>query len=318
MRMVDQMSLDDKLGQMLMLEFYQSAYAPTEQQLVESVHPGGVVVYGNALGTAQQLKTLLADGQRDSATSMFTFATDAGGSADQLGKYFGFGPPPAALTATGNPGSAQGQGARAGANLLSLGYNVDLAPNLNLPAGLFDTRSFGATAEKITTYGGAWLMGLQSTGALGCAIDFPSYTSKVELAPYRALIQSGQLQMIMIFTGVIPSVDPALPAALSKPTVTGLLRNELQFSGVVITDTLFLSSVSKRFSLSQAAVMAVEAGVDMIDGVWDTASAHDVISALKAAIASGALSEQQVDAAVTRILALKLRYHIITAPSVSQ
>jgi beta-N-acetylhexosaminidase len=219
------------------------------------------------------------------------------------------------MSAAGKPAFAQSQGAKTATGLVSFGFNVDLAPNLNLPYSAGDTRSFGATSEQIATYGGAWLMGLQTNGALGCAVDFPSFTGKVELSPYRTLIQAGQLQMIMITTGVISSVDPSLPAALSRPTVTGLLRNELQFSGVVITDTLSSASVSKRFSLPQAAVMAIEAGADMINGVWDTASTRDVISALKAAIASGALTEQQVDAAVTRILALKLRYHIISTPS---
>lgn len=314
-QMVAQMSLDEKLGQMLIMQLFQPTYTPTQHQMVESFHPGGILLFRSAMGTAQQLKTLLASGQRDSTIPLFTFVDDEGGQFDPLVSYSDFSLAPSSMTATGNPTVAQSQGGKTATDLLSFGFNADLAPNLNLANGGADTRSFGATSEQVTTYGGAWLTGLQANGVLGCAIDFPSLTGKVDLAPYRTLIQSGQLQMIMTTSAVIPALDPSLPATLSKSIVTGLLRNGLQFSGVVITDALVVTSVSKRFSLPQAAVMAIEAGADMINGVWDPTSMHDVISALKAAIAAGALSEQQVDAAVTRILALKLRYHIVAAPN---
>jgi beta-N-acetylhexosaminidase len=312
--MVAQMSEDDKLGQLLIMQFTADTYTPTQQQMVRSYHPGGVVFERNAMGTAQQVKALLASGQQDSAIPMFTFLQMEGGIIDPLAHYLGPNPSPSEIVASGNTAFAQSEGSKIAKELLSFGFNADLGPNLNVGTST-DSQSFGDTAAQVTSFGGSWLMGLQNSSVVGCALDFPSILGPLDLAPYRTLINSGQLQMVMASTAVIPSLDPSLPAALSGRIVTGLLRGELQFTGVVITDELILSSVARRFLLPQAAVMAIEAGADMISGVSNPTTMRSVIAALKAAIAAGKLSQQQVDASVTRILALKLRYQIITTPN---
>ena len=121
--------------------------------------------------------------------------------------------------------------------------------------------------------------------------------------------------MILSTTDTIPALDPNLPAALSQPVIAGVLRNELHFTGVAITDALYAANVAKRFSLTQAAVMAIESGNDMIIGPYNLTTLSDTVSALKAEIAAGKLPQQQVDALVTRILALKIRSHIIANPT---
>lgn len=310
-QMVAQMSLDDKLGQMLIIEFSETTYTSTQQEMAHRYHPGGLLLPRHTLGTAQQVKDLLASAQQDSPIPMFTFLHLEGGSIDPLAQYLGNRTSPSHM-ATARPTFAENEGGKVAKDLLSFGFNADIAPYLSIGA---DSRSFGATPDQVTTYGGAWLTGLQKNGVVGCALPFPGAPGAVELEPYRALIASGDLQMIMSTTEVIPPLDPSLPAALSKTVITGALRNDLHFTGVAITDALYLAAISQRFSLTQAAVMAIEAGADMINGLYTPAMLGDVVTALKAEIAAGKLSQQQVDTSVTRILSLKLRYHVINTPS---
>jgi beta-N-acetylhexosaminidase len=321
-RMVSRMSQDDKLGQMLVMQFTETTYTAAQAAMVSPIHPGGVILYRNAMGTAQQVKDLLASAQHDSSIPMFTFLTLEGGSIDPLNQYLGPRPSPPQLAATGRPAAAQSAGAKAAKDLLSFGFNADLAPYVQIGSGSAgDSRSWGNTPDLVTTFGGAWLTGLQTNGVVGCAKPFPGgQGAAADLAPYRTLIasnqpQTSQLQMILSTTETIPALDPSLPAALSKLAITGVLRDELGFNGIAITDVLYLTNVAKRFPFAQAAVMAVEAGNDMVTGLFSPAVMGDVVAALKAEIARGKLAQQQVDASVMRILALKMRYHIIAAPA---
>jgi beta-N-acetylhexosaminidase len=316
-QMVARMSQDDKLGQMLIMEFSEPTYTAQQAAMVTPAHPGGVVVYRNSMGTAQQVKDLFKGAQQDSPIAMFTFLTLEGGIVDPLAPYLGPRLSPSQIAATGRPATAQSAGGKAATDLLSFGFNADLAPNLHIAAGSGgDSRSFGNTPDLVATFGGAWLAGLQANGVIGCATSFPgSQGAAADLAPFGNLIASGQLRMILSTTETIPAIDPTLPAALSKPVITGVLRDELHFTGVAITDALSLASVSKRFPFPQAAVMAIEAGNDMVTGLYSPALTQDTVTALKAEIAAGTLSQQQVDASVTRILALKLRYHIVVTPT---
>ena len=101
---------------------------------------------------------------------------------------------------------------------------------------------------------------------------------------------------------------------LSRPIVTGILRDELHFQGVAITDALYMAGIQDKYYFVEAAVMAIEAGNDMIMAPFTPDMIGGVIANLKAALADGSLSMAQVNASVTRILALKLRYHILPMP----
>jgi beta-N-acetylhexosaminidase len=312
-QLVARMSPEDKLGQMLIVQFSGPTYTPDEQKMVTSVHPGGVLLFRDAMGTAQQLQDLLKSVQQDSLVPLFTFVTEEGGIVDPLAKYFG---PRRAAADIGAAGAtlATSAGSQTGKDLLSFGFNVDLAPTLNIANGSgADSRSFGATPDLVTTQAGAWLTGLQGASVIGRAKTFPGSGGADDLAPYRALIASAQLQMIMSTTEVSPTLDPSLPAALSTAVITGVLRNELHFTGVAITDSLYVQAVTARFTLAQAAVMAIVAGNDMVMGLFAPNQVSATIATLKAEIAAGKLSQQQVDASVTRILALKLRFHLIAS-----
>ncbi|HEY7984419.1 MAG TPA: glycoside hydrolase family 3 N-terminal domain-containing protein [Ktedonobacterales bacterium] len=337
-QMLGHLSLDDKLGQLIIMQFTEQTYTPTQAAMIQPYHPGGAILYSYAMGSGDQLKSLLASAQRDSPIPMLTMTDLEGGWIDHLAEYVGPHMSAPEMAATGDPGVATAQGAKVAHDLLSFGFNADLAPDVDveLVAGPDQIgRDFGTTPAPVVTYAGAFLQGLQSAGVIGTLKHFPGLgdattdahadlpvinrsradLEATELAPYRALIASGQAQMIMSTDVLMPALDPTMPAELSRPIVTGILRDELHFNGVAITDALYMAGIQDKYYFSQAAVMAIEAGNDMIMAPFTPGMIGDVIAGLKAALDSGALTMDQINASVERILALKLRYHLLPLPA---
>ncbi len=116
--------------------------------------------------------------------------------------------------------------------------------------------------------------------------------------------------MIMTTDMLMPALDPNMPAELSHTIVTNILRHQLGYDGVVLTDALYMQGIAKKWSLPQAVVLAIEAGNDMILGVRDSSVLSASVAALKQAIANGTLPMKQIDESVTRIIALKIQYNL--------
>lgn len=335
-RIVAGMSLDDKLGQLIIIQFTEPDYTPLQAELVRPFHPGGVILYDYAMGSADQLRGLLAGAQADSPIPMLTMTDLEGGGVDHIARYVGSHVSAPDMAASGDPAVATQAGAKFAQDMLSLGFNTDLAPDVDVALVNGPDqwgRTFGTTPQPVITYAGAFLQGLQSHGAIGCLKHFPGLGAATtdahtdlptidrtrdeieatELAPYRALIATGQVQMIMSTDLLMPAFDPDLPAELSRPIITGVLRNELHYNGVAITDALYMDGVSNKYPFVQAAVMAIEAGNDMIMAPFAPNMISGITDWLKSDLASGAYSMAQLDASVTRIIALKIRFHLLHA-----
>jgi len=117
--------------------------------------------------------------------------------------------------------------------------------------------------------------------------------------------------MIMSTDVLMPAIDPVMPAELSHTFMTGILRNEFGYDGVVLTDALYMGGISAQWSEPEAAVLAIRAGNDMILGPMGSARTAAVIEALKQALHDGRLTMARVNEAVARIIALKMQYHLL-------
>jgi beta-N-acetylhexosaminidase len=139
----------------------------------------------------------------------------------------------------------------------------------------------------------------------------------IDLAPFKAFIQSPNALinpgMIMPTDVLMPAIDPVYPAELSHTFMTDILRNEFGYDGVVLTDALYMQGIVKQWSMNTAAVMALNAGNDMLMGPTGADQMLSMINALKAALQNGTLSKARVDQAATRIIALKMEYHLMPA-----
>lgn len=337
-RIVQRMSLEEKLGQMVIVEFYGSALNSDLQQMIQRSHVSGVLIE-NKNGNAQTRAQLVAldRGVQSVAHVPLFISTDyEGGVVNELRQITGERPSEAQIGASGDPQQAYQAGHAAAADLSGLGLNVNFMPivdvltNTNNPG--LPQRSFGSDPKLVTNMGRAYLKGLSDGGIVGCLKHFPGLGSAtidphyalphmdrslatmnaVDLVPYRTMIREGNVPMVMVTHILNPQLDPNLPTSLSPRVVTGLLRKDLNFQGVIISDTLWMGGISNTYSLTQAAILAVKAGIDLLLGPRGLSETVTMLYGLQQAVKAGQISVSRIDAAVTRILALKLKYGIIT------
>jgi beta-N-acetylhexosaminidase len=329
------MSLDEKLGQLFLIESTYKAYNWDMENMVVGMHAGAMIVYTQNITDWQQLHDYLADIQAHAKIPLMISMDEEGGEVDRLG-FLNLDPTlPAAqdLTATGNPNAAYQAGVTAAQEMTALGINTNLAPVADVrtvPNALEWTRLFGNDPTTVDRYAGAFLTGLQSNGVIGCLKHWPGIGSitqdphltlptldrsmdqlqSTEFAAFKGLLADNP-GMIMVTHVIVPEIDPNLPATLSPAVVQGTLRDKLGYQGVVMTDSLYMQGIAKNYTLPQAAVMSIEAGDDLLEGAFDTYSMRDMIAALHNAINAGQITVARIDESVRRILALKVRFGMI-------
>ena len=212
-----------------------------------------------------------------------------------------------------------------GAELVDLGIGLDLAPSVDVNSSadnpVIGVRSFGADAEVVSRHGAAWVDGLQSRGIAACAKHFPGHGDTAtdshhdlpridvplevlrqrELAPFRAAVEAG-VATIMTSHIVVDALDAQRPATFS-PVVLGVLRDELGFTGVIVSDALDMAGASERTGIPEAAVRALLAGVDLL--CLGSATSEEryaaVHSAVVEAVESGRLPRERVAEAAGRV-----------------
>src|SRR5579885_38873 len=322
-----------------MLAVYANGYNANLDQALTQWHLGSAIIFPNYNGgplmpaTIAGMQQLTHDLQAHADTPLLLATDEEGGSVDRLSFYYGATPSPQQLAATGDPQQAYAQAQTDAQRMRTLGLNVDFAPlaDVSQGNGIDPSRTFGTTAGQVTTYAGPFLDGLQQNGVAGTLKHWPglgavtsdphfglptinrslSDLKKIDLDPYQIMIPKNNPAMIMVTDVVMPAIDSSLPAELSPKAVNGILRGYLGYNGVVITDGLYMHGISERWSLSQAAVLAIIAGNDLIEGPYTVSQVAAVVTALKQALQSGKLTEARIDQSVARILLMKVEYGIV-------
>ena len=338
---VAHMSLDEKLGQMIMTESEQNDYSDDLNYMITQLHVGGMIMYESHLQTASQARTTTSLAQQNAKIPLLTSVDEEGGLyVNRLEHIYGARPGPTEISQTGSLDFDQQQGVKMAHDLLSIGLNTDLAPDVDvsiIPG--YDTvdRTFGTTAAEVIKYAGPYIEAMQSHGLIACLKHYPGGLGDTpydahdilptdnrsldqiyatELAPYKALINSSnpliRPGMIMSTDVLMPAIDPTMPAELSHKFMTDILRTQFGYDGVVITDALYMGGISDRWSEPEAAVIAIQAGNDMILSPMGSARTAAVIEALRQALQDGRLSMARINEAVTRIIALKMQFHLLS------
>jgi beta-N-acetylhexosaminidase len=337
---VAHMSLDEKLGQMIMTESEQNDYSNDLNYMITQLHVGGMIMYESHLQTASQARTTTRLAQQNAKTPLLISVDEEGGMyVRRLDKIYGARPGPAEISQTGSLVYDQQQGVKMAHDLLTLGLNTDLAPDVDVSIITgYDTvdRTFGTTADAVIKYAGPYIEAMQSHGLIACLKHYPGGLGNTpydahailptdnrsiaqiyatELAPYKTFINSPnplmRPGMIMSTDVLMPAIDPTMPAELSHKFMTDILRNQFGYDGVVITDALYMGGISDRWSEPEAAVLAIQAGNDMILSPMGSARTAAVIEALRQALQDGQLSMARINESVTRIIALKMQYHLL-------
>jgi len=334
------MTLDQKLGQLIIVEYLGNNYQGGLQYMISQQFVGGYMYqesnsnFDPPYNVASQVDALSQQAMHDAKIPLMIATDQEGGQVNRLSRFHGYLPSAADMAASGKPAVAFTQGSHFAKWMLELGINTDLAPVVDVHTvdpPVLSTRMFGSDPKTVASYAGAFLSGLQNNGVVGCLKHFPGLgaitsdphtglptvnrsladLNAVDFAPYRLMLQSDQPAMIMSTDVLMPAIDPTLPAELSPKAINGLLRKQLGYDGVVITDGLYMHGISERWSLSQAAVLSIIAGNDMIEGPYTPDLVANVVTALKQALQQGTLTMNRVDQSVERILLLKIHFGII-------
>jgi beta-N-acetylhexosaminidase len=334
------MTLDEKIGQILFTT-YHGSFTPTDAPAyaemmhdVETLHVGGFIniTERSPLGIvkSQAYPTAVLTNQLQGKSKLpLLFGADfERGTAMRLDEGTSF-PTAMALAAAGNPQDAYTMGKITALEARAVGIQWIYAPvsdvNNNPDNPIINTRSFGEDPQKVAKYVTEFIRGVQDNGCLATAKHFPGHgdTSSdshidlpvihadrerlehLELVPFRAAIAAGA-DSIMTGHLSIPALepDPNTPATLSSNILTGLLRDELDYKGLVVTDAMDMGGITVRYAPGDAAVRAFAAGADalLMPPVPDAA-----FDALKEAVKSGRISRERLDASVRRILQAKAR-----------
>lgn len=320
------------------------------EEIIKKYAPGGVILFAENLKNTKQIVKLtsaLQDAALKSENKIpLIIGTDQeGGEIVRLNTGTSL-PGNMALGANGNKDDSFKAGDILGSELLALGINTDYAPSLdvnNNPLNpVIGLRSFSADPDIVGALGVQVIKGLQNNNVISAAKHFPGHgdtqtdshaglpsvdkskeeLDKTELAPFKKAVENG-VDMIMTAHIQFPKVEASsvisqldgseikLPATLSKKFVTDILRGEMGFNGVVTTDAMNMEAIASSFGLSQAAILAINAGVDMLlmpvslTCSDDADSLAALINDIKSAVDSGEIKEDTINNAVKRILKLK-------------
>jgi beta-N-acetylhexosaminidase len=348
-QLISQMSLDEELGQMIMVEWDEGGVLNSDlQYMLQNEHAGGIILYtfNDNIQTRPQVTALTTAIQADAKIPLLISIDQEGGEVNRLDPITGPRPSARDIGASNDPNTAYQQGISDGQILKQLGFNENLAPDVDVQSLSdsvfnassmvgFEYRMYGSTPGKVADFAGAYLKGLQEQGVVGTLKHWPGLgadtvdphdtlptlnssqqeMNSVNFAPYRTLLAQGNVDMIMSTHELVPAYDKTYPATLSPILINEVLRDQLGFQGVVITDGLYMKAISDNWSLTQAAVLAVEAGNDILLGPYNVQGVQDVINALHAAVTSGQITKARIDLSLQRILALKAKYGLLKIPA---
>ncbi len=334
------MTLREKIGQMLMVPIFgefMSSESPEYQEMLRQVDEnrvGGLMVHtapgvrGLRLSQVYPTVALTNELQRRSKIPLLVGADFEGGTAMRLAEGTAF-PRQMAIAATGDPSLAYAVGKATAVESRAAGVHWIFAPDADLNNNpqnpIINIRSFGEEPYEVARYVSAYVRGIQENGALATAKHFPGHGNvsvdshlvlasvpgtrasleAMELIPFRAAIAAGVASVMPGHLQVNALDDmPNMPATLSRKILTGLLRNEMNFTGLIVTDAMNMGGVADLYAPGEAAVRAIEAGEDVL---LLPPAPEAAITAMEEAIECGRLTENRIEESVTRILSAKAR-----------
>ncbi len=336
------MSLPQKVGQLFVSAIPGTAAGRGGAELVRRYHLGGIIYFALNVRDAGQVAALSNGLQRaamaQSPAVPLTIGTDQeGGTVSRLTGILTSFPSEMAAGATRDPALVRAAEHVTGSQLRALGINLDYAPVADVntdPANpVIGTRSFGSDPGLVSGMTSAAISGLHSAGLAAAAKHFPGHGDtdvdshdglpvirhnlrqwqQIDAPAFHAAIRS-DADMIMSAHIVVPALDRSgSPATLSKTVITGLLRKQFGYQGVVTTDSLQMAGVKQKYGDAQIAVHAIQAGCDELLMPQNLATAYD---AVLAAVRGGQIPVSRLDQSVTRILTLKADRGLLADPYV--
>ncbi|MEJ8553193.1 beta-N-acetylhexosaminidase [Tepidibacter sp. Z1-5] len=334
---INSLSLEEKLGQMIIVGFNGYEVDSDFSDLLENYKVGGVILFKRNIKNSEQLLNLnnnIKSINSKNKLPLFISVDEEGGRITRLPEGSTKFPSNKVIGKENDKGLSYKIGKQIGTELNDFKFNMDFAPVLDIYSNPKNTviqdRSFGTDSEIVKTLGIATMKGLQDSNVISVVKHFPGHgdtkvdshiglpvvnhdkqrLDKFELIPFKEAIDKGA-DAVMTAHIVLPNVDESKkPATLSKTILTDILRNELNFNGVIITDDMEMGAIAKNYGTKDASVEAVKAGADIILMCHTKEKQIEALEALNEAVNSGKISIERIDESVKRIIKLKHKYNL--------
>lgn len=327
--LLEEMTLEEKVGQMFLVR------CPEEGSVEKAAqyHLGGYILFGRDFQdrTPEEISQIIQSYQSNAKIPLFIGVDEEGGTVNRVSRYSQYRsqpfPSPQTLFDQGGLAAVGQDTVEKCRFLAELGINMNFAPVCDVttdPNAFMYPRAFGQDGEHTAAYVSTVVRGMEEEGMCSVLKHFPGYGSngdthtamitdnrsyetfeQSDFLPFRAGIQAGG-DVVLVSHNIVTAMDPQRPASLS-PEVHRVLREELGFDGVIITDDLYMEGVRQYASLEEVAVQAVLAGNDLLC----CTDFEEQYPAVLEAVREGVISQQQIDASVLRILMLKLEKGIL-------
>jgi len=334
---ITQLPMEKKIGQLFFVGVSGFEITTNEQQFLEDISPGGVCLFTRNIRSAEQTRRFLSGIREVLPIEPLLSLDQEGGTVDRLRRIITPMPSAASIQTTED---VENLAIITNEVLRMLGFNMNFAPVVdvtdehrgNSANGLY-SRAFGNSKETVVELAGAYLEALQKGGCLGCVKHFPglgasqtdshedlpivNLTRKdlfaADLFPYLELFKTAQVHAVMIAHASYPLFDlqetdvngKLLPSSLSVKIIDNLLRREMGFQGLVISDDLEMGAILKNYGIGDACIMAINAGVDMLSICADADTVRKGFTAVVEAVKSGEIKETRIDESLKRIAHIK-------------
>lgn len=333
---INAMTLDEKIGQMVIVGIEGYNLNNNTKSLIEKYKVGGIVLFGSNIQGSEQLLDLVNSLKKENLKNkipLFLSVDEEGGKITRMPKEFKRFPNNKAIGKINDMELSNNIGRTIGDEIKSFGFNMDFAPVLDINSNpknpVIGSRSFGANPDVVSNLGIETMKGIQSENVIPVVKHFPGHgdtsvdshiglptvnndlnrLQSFELIPFAEAIEKSA-DAVMIAHILLPKIDKENPSSMSKIIITDILRADLKFNGVVITDDMTMGAITKNYNISKAAIKSVEAGSDVILVCHGYENEIKVINDLKDAVSKGEISEQRIDESVYRILKLKGKYNL--------
>ncbi|MGO8948147.1 MAG: beta-N-acetylhexosaminidase [Ktedonobacterales bacterium] len=335
--LVESMSLERRIGQLFMVGFPGTVASGEIIELIQHRHVGGIILFSRNIGDAPQVFELTSQLQALAKETGHAYplliATDQeNGMVQRLGSAVTPLPGNMALGAIGDAQVVAEVSELTGRELKQLGINMNLAPvvdvNNNAANPVIGVRSFGEDASTVAHLSAAAVRGYHAAGTIPSLKHFPGHGDTatdshlglpvlpatleqlraLEFLPFKSGIREGADTVMVAHVALPRATGTSLPATLSPAIVRGLLRQELGYDGVVVSDCLEMDAVAKTVGTARGAVMALQAGIDLVLVSHSYARQQESIQAVHEALAHGELDPATITLAAQQVLDLKARY----------
>ncbi|PBB05525.1 beta-N-acetylhexosaminidase [Salimicrobium humidisoli] len=333
---ISNMSLDEKIGQMIFGGVSGTGMNEETKEVIEKYHVGGLILFGNNITSAPQTVDFLNEMKQVNENNPYPLllgVDEEGGRVSRMPPEVTKLPPGGEIGELEDPELAFKTGEILGAQMNELGFNLDFAPVLDVNSNpdnpVIGDRSFSSDPETVSELGIQVMKGIEEQGVVPVIKHFPGHgdtsvdshlnlpkvtksyeeLKQMELIPFKQAIEAGA-DVTMTSHILLPAFDDQYPASMSEAVITDVLRDDLGFEGVVITDDLTMGAITNEYSVEDAAVETVKAGGDLLLMAHDSNLISTVFNELKAAVENGELSEARINESVERIADLKEKYQI--------